>query len=380
MKILMLNSEYPPLGGGQGSANRSLYETFRKYPDLQVDIITASAGRAFVENSGLGRIYYLNIGKRHQNLHHQTVWNLLAYSLQALWRCLGLCRTERYDLIVAWSGVPAGFLAFCVHCVLRVPYIILLRGADVPFHEPKWHWLDRLVFSWLSPFLWKQASAVIANSEALRNSAFRNSPDQTFLVIHNGVNTQKFAPLIERGTHCQPLRLISTGRLSEIKGYHFLIEALEGLPECELTLVGDGSWREVLRSLAREKGVRVHFLGNLPQDRIAQLLPRAHLYVLSSFNEGMSNSLLEAMACGLPVVATDVGGTKELILENGIVVKKGSAGELRNAIAYYLSHPEILTQQGKSSREIAMRFSWDNVAEQFLAEFRRVTNRTCKAN
>lgn len=273
---------------------------------------------------------------------------------------------------MAWSGVPAGFLAFCLHFFFKKPFIILLRGADVPFHEKKWYWLDSLIFCWLSPFLWKQADAVIANSETLRKSAWKNSPKQEILLIYNGINTQKFAQKTEIKTDFKPFSIISTGRLSEIKGYHFLIQALENIENCELTLIGDGSWKEILQNLARAKNVKVHFLGNLPHDTIAKLLPEAHLYVLSSLNEGMSNSLLEALTCGLPVVATDVGGTKELIKENGIVVEKESAQELRQAIEYYLRNPEKTLVHGAKSREIALQFSWESVAEQFLAVFQKV--------
>ncbi len=374
MKILMLNSEYPPLGGGQGSANRSLYETFKKYPNLQIDIITASIDKEHSENSSLGEIHYLDVSKKNQNLHHQTAWNLLVYSFKALWLGIKLLRAKKYDLIVAWSGVPAGFLAFCLHYFFQKPFIILLRGADVPFHEKKWYWLDKFLFSWLSPFLWKQADAVIANSEQLRKSAQKNSSKQEIVLIYNGINTQKFAPQTDIKNNFKPFSIISTGRLSEIKGYHFLIEALENIENCELTLVGDGSWKEILKNLAREKNLKVHFMGNLPHDMIAKTLPEAHLYVLSSLNEGMSNSLLEALACGLPVVATDVGGTKELIKENGIVVEKGSAQELRQAIEFYVQNPEKISEHGVKSREIALQFSWESVAEQFLTVFRKVNS------
>jgi hypothetical protein len=84
MRILMLNSEYPPLGGGQGNANKYLYEEFKNYNNLEIDIITASVNEKKVEISTLGKIYYLDIGKKNTNLHWQSSKELIIYSIKSL--------------------------------------------------------------------------------------------------------------------------------------------------------------------------------------------------------------------------------------------------------------------------------------------------------
>lgn len=371
MKILMLNSEYPPLGGGQGSANKSLYEELQD-SDLQIDIITASVDQQKIERSTIGSIHYLDISKKNKDIHHQSIKHLLIYSWKALWTAFRLHKQQKYDLIVAWSGVPAGFLGIVFKFFTNTKCLILLRGSDVPFHEKKWFLLDKYFLSWFSPhFIWKYADAVFANSEMLKKKALQSKQNQTIGVIYNGVDISKFQFSPKKNIP-QTLTLISTGRLSLIKGYDFLIQAMEGLPNICLKLIGDGTEYNNLKKLAEKLGVNVAFVGNQPHHKIKQFLQQADIFVLPSLNEGMSNSLLEALACGLPIIATDVGGTKELVKENinGFVIEKESVEQIRNAIQKYLQNPNLLAEFGEESRLQAEKMSIKQIATQYVQLFK----------
>ena len=369
MKILMLNSEYPPLGGGQGSANRFIYQCLQKYPNLQIDLVTASTHKSHTQESKIGKIYYLDIDKQDKNIHTQSIKNLILYSIKSLWKSFKLIKKTKYDLIVAWAGVPAGFLAMTLKLVFGIPYIALLRGADVPFYEKKWQTLDKFIFSKLSPIVWKNANQVIANSEILRELALKIAPKQPITLIGNGVDTQKFypAPTLPNSK----LTLVSTGRLTERKGYQFVIPALASYTDIELWLIGEGELRDTLKQMAQKAKITAQFLGYRSQDEIVTYLQQADIFILPSSNEGMSNSLLEAMACGLPVIVTDVGGTKELLQNNGILVEKESSESIREAIQTYRNQPELLKIHGANSRKITEEMSWEAKTQEFFQAFQK---------
>ena len=366
MKILMLNSEYPPLGGGQGTANKYLYEHLKNHPQLEIDIITASTDKYFEERGVKGTIYYLDILKNDKNIHFQSVAELLYFTIKSFFKALLLCKKQKYDLVVAWAGVPAGLVAFAIWIFFKIPYFILLRGADVPFHQERWLYIDKFILSWLSPILWKHAKKVIANSSKLKNKAKHLSPKQRIEVINNGVDTGLFTPIPKNNSI---LTIISTGRLTEIKGYRYLVESIKYLSNVQIILIGDGDLKKELENISLVNKLDVKFFGIQPQNQIVHFLQQADIFCMPSLNEGMSNSLLEAMACGLPVIVTDVGGTQELLNGNGIIVEKKSVEQLREAILFFQNNPEYLETYGKKSREIAENMSWNIVAEQFLEAF-----------
>jgi len=128
-----------------------------------------------------------------------------------------------------------------------------------------------------------------------------------------------------------------------------------------LILIGDGNLTEELKKLAC--GLDVDFVGKKKHVDLPKYLQEADVFILPSLNEGMSNSVLEAMACGLPVIVTDVGGSAELVEGNGIVVDKGSIIGLKNAIEKYIDNPELISCEGKKSRLLAEKMSWENMAD-----------------
>jgi len=164
------------------------------------------------------------------------------------------------------------------------------------------------------------------------------------------------------------LTLISTGRLIERKGYQYLIPALKGL-DVKLQLIGDGNLTKELKEIAKQNKVNVEFIGKKSHKEIISYLQRADIFILPSLNEGMSNSILEAMATGLPIITTDTGGSKELIKDNGFIVEKASSEELRKAIENYLKNTKLIKIHETKSRSQAKSMSWDKVAKEYFKEY-----------
>jgi glycosyltransferase involved in cell wall biosynthesis len=360
MHILILNYEFPPLGGGAGNAAYYLLKEFAKGKDLNIDLVTSLVGGYKKEDfSSNIKIYYLDIGKKGSS-HFQTQKDLFAYSWRAYWFCKKLISKKRYDLIHAFFGIPCGYIAM----KLGLPYIVSLRGSDVPFYNQRFYFWDKFIFKRLSKIIWKKSKYVIANSFGLKQLAKNINPAQKIEVIYNGVDSQEFKPNADKSIG-KTIKLISIGRLIPRKGYKYLLKSLKGLSNCELFLVGEGVERENLKTLAKKMGVKVRFYGRVSHQEVVYLLREADIFVLPSLNEGMSNSLLEAVACGLPVIVTDTGGSVELVKGNGIIVPKADVISLRSAIKRFLSDKNSLENMGQKSRQLAESMSWISVAEQY---------------
>ncbi|MDJ0765684.1 MAG: glycosyltransferase family 4 protein [Myxococcota bacterium] len=368
MRVLMLNYEYPPLGGGAGNATFFLLQAFSKASDLTLDLVTASIeGTKVVPATRNATVHYLDIGKK-GNLHYQTNRDLLTYSLRAYRTSKKLLEDHPYDLVHAFFGIPCGYIAR--H--LKLPYIISLRGSDVPFYNQRFEKLDRFIFKRMSQKIWSDAARVVANSDGLKTLAQRSAPGQRIDVIPNGVDTCFFTPAqkkVSRG----PISIVSTGRLIARKGYRYLIQALERLEGFELNLIGDGNLCSELQALARDIKVNVVFAGKKNRKEVRDCLQCADVFVLPSLNEGMSNAVLEAMACALPVIVTDVGGSDELIKGNGHIVEKANAAALRQALLSYRENPGHLAAHGAQSRLLAEQMSWSTVSEKYLDIYREAS-------
>ncbi len=376
MKVLFLNYEYPPLGGGAANATACILEEWARDESIEVHLVTSSVGSEFVKTT-LGSnvfIHRLPIGKNENNLHHQSIGDVLRYSLKAWWfsRKLIEKQSKPFDTTLAFFGVPCGFLALLLKWEFHLPYIVSLRGSDVPGYSRK--------YSWLYPFIrpvirlvWRFAAAVVPNSVGLEALAKESAPKQSFTIIENGVDIRRFTSDQSRRPKDEFIITPGASRVTERKGLDYLIEAVAMLasryPDIHLKVMGDGSARPALETLVREKGLqeKVTFLGRIPREETAPYYQEASLFVLPSLNEGMSNAMLEALACGLPIIATPTGGTAELVREgvNGIVIPERSAEALAKAIEMFLQNRELVMKYGSESRQRAEAQSWNKVAKNF---------------
>jgi 1,4-alpha-glucan branching enzyme len=161
--------------------------------------------------------------------------------------------------------------------------------------------------------------------------------------------------------------------LVERKGVQHLIEAMPAIvasfPDVSLQIVGEGNLSDELAALCRSLGVHEHveFLGYVPHEQLPELYQRAELFVQPSFYEGMSNTVLEAMACGLPIIATGEGGREELLCDNSLMAPYDDPTALAEGVAALLSNPEKVAVMGQVSSEIAEHYSWAAVTESYLS-------------
>jgi glycosyltransferase involved in cell wall biosynthesis len=199
--------------------------------------------------------------------------------------------------------------------------------------------------------------AVVANSRAVAEETVRQEGmDLAKLhVLHNALPPSAFAPVEPTELDLPSPRVVCVANLIDYKGHRYLVEAMERLREeglgASLILVGDGRERAHLEEQVRRSGVPTAFLG--ARQDVPAILAASDVFVLPSLQEGMSNAVMEAMAAGLPVVVTDVGGNSEAVAGNGLMCAPADAGALADHLRGLLTDDARRADLGKRAREHA---------------------------
>ena len=264
----------------------------------------------------------------------------------------------RPDFIDAHYLYPDGVAAAAVAKEFNLPLVLTARGSDVS-QIPDYEGPRRAIMSAVMA-----ADAVICVAEALREKLIDlGAPPEKLRTLRNGVNLELFKPL-DRDACRSALNvkgpvLASIGHLIERKGHHLVIDALSDIKEATLLIVGEGEMRRSLEKRAHDLGVagRVRFLGAIAHERLPEILNAVDALVLASSREGWPNVLLEAMACGVPCIATDVWGNRE-------VVAAPAAGGLAasrtpEAIAAAVKDLLAAPPDREATRAYAEAHSWD---------------------
>jgi glycosyltransferase involved in cell wall biosynthesis len=246
------------------------------------------------------------------------------------------------------------------------PLVVTVQGSDI-FQVPQ-----HPVGAWLTRTLLGRVQRITALSEALKRATCRvGIAEQQVTVIPNGVDVRLFTP--PAYTQREPV-ILFVGYLIVRKGVRYLLEALptvlQRLPNARIVLIGDGPEEVALRQQARDLGIaeRVEFLGFLSQGQVRQWMQRASVFVLPSLEEGQGVVLLEALASGLPVVASQVDGIQEVVTPSvGILVKPASAPSLAQAILTLLQDQtrwEGMSQQAR--HHMLAHYDWEEIALRYL--------------
>lgn len=377
MKILMLNYEYPPVGGGAARAHQHLLTQYAGRTDLQVDVLTAAENPHFRLETPAANIRLYRIGLHKKNLHYWRKSEVLEWLYKARPLYKQLLRENTYDLVHAFFAFPSAWP--CFKSADRLPYIVSLRGSDVPGFNIRLK-LDYLLLKGLFRRIWKNAAALVANSHGLADLARRFEPSLDYAVIPNGVDTGLFTPPPSR-TFSGRIKLLTVSRLIARKRIDLLIETLDRLRknniDAELNIVGDGNLESQLAAQARSLGIadRVHFPGLLDYDKLPDVYRSAHLFLMASQHEGMSNAMLEALASGLPVVTTPCEGVDELIDQNGLVVPHPTSDALAEAVIGLLRNPDRCAAMSAAAVRQARRFTWSAVADRYIDLYQSLITR-----
>ena len=282
----------------------------------------------------------------------------------------------RFDAIDAHYLYPDGVAAVWLGRRFGKPVVITARGSDtslLPRHAMPGRLIREVAIA--------GADALIAVSAGLAEGLHAlGAPREKVTVLRNGVDLRAFTPRdraaarAELGLGEGPV-LLSVGLLIERKGHHHIIAALRDLPGHMLLIAGEGPDRAALLSVAQRCGVadRVRLVGPQPHDRLPTFYSAADALVLASSREGWANVLLEAMACGTPVVASPAWGSREAVSAPaaGLVLDETTPASIADGVRRLLSAAPSRT----ATRAYAERFGWDETTAGQVSLFRRVLGR-----
>jgi glycosyltransferase involved in cell wall biosynthesis len=381
LKILILNYEFPPYGGGAGHAAYNLAQGLAR-AGHDVSVLTSSY-------NGQKRKEIINAVNIHRvicprkGVHDCGLRGALFYVLFAAIELRRLCRKNKYDLLHYFFSLPTGLLSLIPGPHGKIPYVVSLRGSDVPYYDvcnAKVHIFGRILKP-VTKVIWRNAGKVVALSKGLKQIALLTYPNLDIDIIGNGIEADVFKPL-EQGKNCDrqgKLRFITVSRLIKRKGIENIFKALAGLTEpernqLELMIVGSGSYEKHLRDLCRDLHISdvVSFYGYCPRDKLFELYNRADVFVLPSLSESFGMVFLEAMACGLPVIATSVGGIPELVENgvNGFLVPPDDVASIKTAIREISSNQDLREIMSLNNlRKVREYYSWDSVVRKYLDEY-----------
>ena len=374
MHILIVNSEYPPIGGGAGNATAHIAGRLARMGHT-VSVVTSRFGNLPHQEQHNGVIVH-RIPALRLKQDRSTAIEQIIFIITASFWTLGMIPNFKPHTTLAFFGIPSGAVAWLIKKIYRIPYVVSLRGGDVPGFRPydfdAYHKL-------LSPFLhiiWKNSSAIVANSNGLRELALKFDSRFEIPIIPNGVDLEEIKNT-ERDW--MPPRLLSVGRLVHQKGLDLAMHALAGLKdrEWEWVIVGDGPQMNGLKSLAKKLGIddRIVFSGWQSRDQLNDQYKQSNLFLFPSRHEGMPNAVLEAMASGLPVIASHIAGNEELVVNNetGLLMPSENVAALRDALEKLLDNVPLRKQMGGASRRrVEEHYSWDNTAQQYALLLERV--------
>lgn len=301
-----------------------------------------------------------------------TAWPFIFFQS---WR---LIKKERIDLLHC-HGFFSGLIGWLLGRITKVPYIITVQGGDLnTFYPP---YLAGIV---------RRLEGVVYRNAALCNAASRSLMDyfagfgvlaNKIILIPNGVDVDNFQPRDEQSKRKEREKLglrnkyllITVCRLEKVKGIGYLIGALPYLErdDFQLWIAGSGSQEEPLKKMVIDLGLKekVKFLGALSHQDLPFYLSLADIFILPSLAEGFGASFLEAMACGLPVIGTPVGGIPDFLqdYQTGLFCQQQNSQSIAQKVIELLEHPALAQKLGQTARQLVLdRFAWPSIIATML--------------
>lgn len=364
MRVLIFSTTYFPLVGG---AEVALKELTDRMPDTEFDLVCAKIQRELPDEEKIGNITVHRVGSG-------SALDKYLLPINGVRKACALGSAEAFS--VTWGLMASyGGFASLVYCWVRpkTKFLLSLQEGD-----PLEHYAARAgALNFLHRMVFKRANGVQAISRFLADWAvkmgFKGTPD----VIPNGVDIATFTkPMtLERraevrhrhGFSDSDTVIITTSRLSYKNGVDDLIRSLAKLPAtCKLLIVGDGEERSALQALAKEWNVtsRIVFHGTATHDQLPELLKASDIFIRPSRSEGLGNAFLEAMAAGVPIIGTNVGGIPDFLTEGetGLFCLPNHPDSIVHAVTR-LTHDTDLRASLIANGQALVRkqYAWDDI-------------------
>jgi len=285
---------------------------------------------------------------------------------------------ELFDVIHV-HGRLSGFLSsLIIKNILKADKPLVYTVHD----SPPWHCFYESTFERIVRYAAyhimelrtsKIADAVITVSKMIAKIITTECkvPDHKVYVIPNGVDTSIFRPALKKGDFC-----LFVGQLTRRKGIRYLLHALKMLDDSiKCVIVGEGPDRKCMEMRAKKIGLNnVKFLGAVSNEKLIELYSKAAVFVFPSLSEGLPLSIIEAMSCGCPVIAFDVGGISEVIKNgyNGFLIKPKDTKALANYLKLLMFDDDLRRNMSINARRRAQQYDWKIIATKILGVYDRI--------
>lgn len=372
MRILVISHEYPPIGGGGGRVAQDLCEGLVKRGH-EVRVLTAHIDGLPLEEERAG-VHIQRLISGRSLPYVASFAAMLRYVWLGFWAGLPIVRNWKPDLIHVHFAVPGGPIALALNNITGVPYVLTVHLGDVPGGTPEKtdHW-----FRWVYPFtprVWRSAARVAAVSEFTRRLA-KDHYDVPVQVIPNGVDLTALTP----GENTGIPRLIFAGRFVPQKNPMQVVRVLAGLKDLpwHCVMAGDGGLSEQVKTEVHrlEMDNRFTFTGWIePEDVLAEY-KKCDILFMPSLSEGLPVVGVQALAMGLSLAVSRVGGFVELVQEgeNGFLFDPMDTAAAQTGLRALLSDPGRLAKSRQASRAFAAHFDLNRILQAYETLFTEVT-------
>ncbi|MBU0546389.1 glycosyltransferase family 4 protein [Patescibacteria group bacterium] len=377
MKILMPVLHYPPVIGGFEVFIENICEELRSTQDIWM-LTGKVKGRPAIEKKERLTILRTASLFELQDYSYSSYFYIFTMLPVLMWQSWRIIRQEKIQLLHA-QGFFSGIICWILNIFTKVPYIITIQSADFNIYhsEIKSNLIVRLQ-AWVERQVYKNAKICHAVSQDLCAHFGRQGRGDA-VMIPNGVETKIFKPIdgslkaqVRKEIGVKSKYLIScVSRLQEKNGTHDLVQAVKILKDMgfdvECAILGDGQERGRLEKMVEELGIKekVHFLGQIMHEDAGKFVAASDIFVRPSLAEGFGIVFLEAMACGVPVIGTPVGGIVDFLKdgETGLICKPGKPEDLADKCAKLLSDAQLYAIIKQNSfRMLEEEYCWSSLA------------------
>lgn len=378
MKLLILNYEYPPLGGGAGVITQNIAEGLAKLGHNICVVTTWFKGENEVQiiNENLKIIRLKSKRKYLFKSNPREMLSWMSYAKSFLRKHL---ISNKYDLCFANFSLPGGEVAYNLKIKFNLAYVVMSHGHDIPWFMPEeMMWYHALTYHWIKTICsnskrnYIQSSDMKTNIDAFLGHKFSNKNK----IIYNGWNSNVFSP--NYSLRKKQFTIIFPGRLVKQKDPMTFLRAIniikDEISEFKVLILGDGVLRNKMEKFTKRNNLEnfVEFKLWLSKEEMLYQYQSASITVLPSLNEGMSIASLEALACGQYLIATEVSNNKSLIIENynGNFIEKRNPKDIASKIlnfynTKFLNNYFIPIEDLQKYHKL---YEWDKIIKEYEAD------------
>ena len=375
MNLLIVNYEYPPLGGGAANASWNIARSLAEQGH-DITVLTSSFGnlRGWSFENGVS-VYRCKSWRR--AVEKSNILEMASYVASSFFAIPSLAGKKKFRGAIVFFSFPCGPLGLYAKYAFDIPYVVSLRGGDVPGAEPGLRHFHAILKP-LRRKIFENALVVASPSEGLKRMA-RAADPVSVEVIPNGVDFEFFKPLQEGKRDEEKFTFLFVGRFQPQKNLRFMIEQFARFKQefgdgFVLRLVGDGPQKKEMVEFCEKSGIgkQTRWHGWVDMRRLLDIYRHSDCLVNLSLYEGMSNAALEAIACELPVVASNVPGNRELIVHGKTGFLAGlESGKIVSFLLKVARDRSLAKDMGRQGRKHVKRnFHWKKIGRRYSDFFR----------